>query len=213
MAAGDADERPAHLHVRTGNLAGIDGVAQVHIHKPRSAHVAHGREPGHQRGSRVHHAVDGLFRIGLRELVVGIEVGLHRQVRVHIDEAGQHRQPAQVDHLIARLRRRCAGRRDGCDAVAADDDGLRVEGLAGVHIEQMAGADEGSCRRRGGLRRNMPARRRTKQRNRREQSNTSAPCERAEFQMHRKPPHRKPPHRKPPGSRFLSRQSVARWLL
>ena len=42
------------------------------------------------------------------------------------------------------------------------------------------------------------------------QSNTSAPCERAEFQMHRKPPHRKPPHRKPPGSRFSSRQSVAR---
>ena len=112
------------------------------------AHVAHGREAGHQRGARVHHAVDGLFGIGLRQLVVGIEVGFHGQVRVHIDEAGQHRQPAQIDHLIARLRRKLGCRRDGLDRLTHHHKGLAVVQFSGLHVKQVTSAHQRTPGRR-----------------------------------------------------------------
>ena len=87
VAAGDAQRGPAHQHVRTGNLSGVDGVAQVHIGKAAGAHVAHGGDAGHQRGAGVDDAVDGFFRVGRGELPVGIEVRIPGQVRVHINQA------------------------------------------------------------------------------------------------------------------------------
>ena len=104
MAAGDAQRRPADLHVRSGNLAGVDGVAQVHIDVAARAHVAHRRESCHQRSAGIHHAVDGLFRIGRRQFAVGVEIGIHRDMRVHIDEPRKHRHAAQIDDRVARLR-------------------------------------------------------------------------------------------------------------
>ena len=97
MAAGDAQRRAAHQHVRPRHLARVDGVAQIHIHIAAGAHVAHRSESGHQRGTGIHHAIDGLFGVGRGQLAIGIEVGIHGQVRVHIDQAGQNGHAAQID--------------------------------------------------------------------------------------------------------------------
>ena len=114
VAAGDAEQRSAHQHVRSGHLARVDGVAQVDIDEAACADIAHGGEPGHQGGARIDHAVDGFFGVGLRQFAVGIEVGVHGEVGVHVDQPGHHRHPAQVDHLISRLRgNRGGGAMDG----------------------------------------------------------------------------------------------------
>ena len=67
-----------------------------------SAQVAHGGEPGRNRAPREAHATQR--RVG-RRLVhrpshrVGLEV--KRQVGVHVDQAGQERDVAEIDRLSA----------------------------------------------------------------------------------------------------------------
>ncbi len=64
MSAGDAQRRPAHQHVRPRHLSGIDRVAQVNVGIAARAHVAHRGKARQQRGARIHHAGDGLLRVG-----------------------------------------------------------------------------------------------------------------------------------------------------
>jgi hypothetical protein len=104
MAAGDTQQRTAHEHVRAGHLAGVDGIAQVHVDKAARAHVAHAGDAGHERGARIHHAVDGVLGIGLNELAIRIEVRIVGEMCVHIDEAGQNRHETEIDDGIVGLR-------------------------------------------------------------------------------------------------------------
>ena len=75
VAAGDAERRSAHLHVRSRNLALIDGIAEVDIGVPARADIANGGEAGEQGGAGIGDALDGLFRVRLGQLEVGVEVG------------------------------------------------------------------------------------------------------------------------------------------
>ena len=86
-----------------GTMPCVDGIAQVHIGIPAGADIANGGEPGQQGGARVGHALDGLFRVRLGQLEVGIEVGLAGDVGVHVDQAGHHRHAAEVNHFVSRL--------------------------------------------------------------------------------------------------------------
>jgi hypothetical protein len=144
MAAGDAQRRPAHLHVRPGNLACVDGVAQVHIGKAACAQIAHRGNSGQQRGARVHHPIDRLFGVGRSQLAVGIEVCIHGQVRVHIDQAGQHCQAGQIHNCVA-CQRGCRGRgRDGLEGFAHHHKRLSIEQLSCLYIEQVPGPHQGA---------------------------------------------------------------------
>ena len=134
-----------------GTWPALIGVAQIHIGKAAGAHIAHGGKAGHQRGAGVDHAVDGLLGIGLGQLTIGIEVRVHGEVGVHVDQPGHDSHRAEIDDLVSGLGGNGSRRRDRLDGVAHDDDGLVVRELAGFDIEQMADTDEIAFLRRGGL--------------------------------------------------------------
>ena len=152
MAAGDAERRAADLHVRAGDVAGVDLVAQGYVGEAVGADVADGGEAGFERDLGVFDSDDGLFGGRHGELKVGIEVVGHGEVRVHVDEAGHDGVFGQVDLGVAGLfwRGGCGG--DGGDAVAGDDDGLGGGLGAGFDVEDVAGAEEsaGGCLGDGG---------------------------------------------------------------
>ena len=79
---------------------------------------------------------DGLFRVRLRQLEIGVEVGIAGDMGVHVDQPGHHRHVAQVNHLVSRLGGNGRGGRDGGDLVAGHHDGLRVEQLAGFYVSK-----------------------------------------------------------------------------
>ena len=103
MAAGDAQRRPAHLHVRTRNVAGVDIVAQGDIGIAGCADVAHAGESGLQRDLGEAHAVERLAHGVGREARVRIEIVAEGEVRMHVDQARQHGHGSQVDFAVARL--------------------------------------------------------------------------------------------------------------
>ena len=65
------------------------------------------------------------------------------QMRVAVDEAGQHRRPRQVDDSGACRWLAGARRLDALDALATHDDELVAEQLATLGVDQPAGADDG----------------------------------------------------------------------
>ncbi len=86
--------------------------------------------------------------IGLCQLEVGIEVGHAGDVRVHVDETWHRGHGAEVDDCVAGLGSDGVCGCDRGDGVAGDKDGLRVEKLACLYIEHVAGAHQGSLRLR-----------------------------------------------------------------
>ena len=103
VSAGDADERAADLHVRSGDLAGVDGVAQVDIDKVVGAHVADGGEARHQSGAGVGDTVDGLLCGSRRDFAERIKVSVHGEVGVHVNEAGQDGERGEIEDRVRRL--------------------------------------------------------------------------------------------------------------
>ncbi len=79
----------------------IDGIAQIHIGESTRAHVANGRKARQQRVSGIHNTVDGFLGVGVGQFLVRVELRVHRDVRMHIDQPWQHRQRAQIDNGIA----------------------------------------------------------------------------------------------------------------
>ncbi len=154
VAAGDSERGAGDLHVRAGDVAGVDLVAEGDVGEVVGADVADGGEAGFEGDLGVFDSDDGLFGGRHGEFEVGIEVVGHGEVRVHVDEAGHDGVFRQVDFSVAGLLGRGGGGRDGGDAVAGDDDGLRGGLGAGFDVEDVAGADERAggvlgCVRRG----------------------------------------------------------------
>ena len=139
MAAGDAERRTADLHVRPLDEPFVDGVAQIHVGKAVRSHIADGRDPGFERHLCVARADQRALGNAGGELMVGIEVVLHGEVRVDIDHAGQQRGVSEINDFVARLRLHLCGRLDRDDAIAGDDEGLRIQQLACADIHQMRG--------------------------------------------------------------------------
>ena len=72
-------------------------------------------------------------------------------MRVRVDQAGQHRRLAQIDHLDARRNPDLSLRTDLGDALARSEHHLLRPHLAGYAVEQAAGADGQRPRRRRAL--------------------------------------------------------------
>jgi hypothetical protein len=141
VAALDADGVAGHAHARTRQLAVVDGVAQGDVAEAAGADVAHGGEAGFQRHPGRMRAVHGGADVGHAQRLVAVLVRVAGQVGVGVDQARQHGGAGQVDDLGAGRHADAGGGADRGDALAADEDGLVVEHLAGDDVDQLAGAD------------------------------------------------------------------------
>ena len=67
---------------------------------------------------------------------------------MHVNQAGQHRHTAQVDDFVAGLRCYLRRRANGLDRLAGHNDGLPIQQLARLYIEQVSGAHQRASSRR-----------------------------------------------------------------
>ena len=150
-AAGGRDVVARRQQPRARDDIGIDGLSEVDVGvRPGWAHVAAGREAGHQRHERVVRAVKGrLPGSGPQQLLFPVNAGA-RQMGVQIDEARQQRGAAQLDDAGARRNRETAP--DRFDSIAANQDDRRRHRRAAASVDQLRGAD-----RHDGWRRGLPA--------------------------------------------------------
>ena len=118
------DDVAAGEDARCGNRIGRTPVGQEIRRLAHAVHVANRREARLQVVAQVAFAAQHArpFTGMLVDRRVGVWIG---QVDVHVDEAGHHRLARDVDHLGIRRPRLDAGRQDGLDDVAFDDDRRR----------------------------------------------------------------------------------------
>ena len=154
---GRAERERRDEHARTLDHALVDRVAQRDVDELRRADIAHRGEPRLERALRVdvraHRRID---RAASKEIGV-VVVALARQVRVHIDQPGEHRHVPEIDHGCSGRHRAAGCRRR--DPAAVDDDHRIVDALARARLDEVRGAKHRSPgRRRGGRARRRPAR-------------------------------------------------------
>ena len=125
----------------------IDGVADIDVAIAIAvrAHVARRGKARPQIGLKV---LQGDKRRGLPR-----HAGLRRveHVGVGVDQAGQHRRLAEIDHLRARGNFNLALRPDIGDALAIEHHHLVGPHFAALAVEQLAGADRHDAGRRHAL--------------------------------------------------------------
>ena len=146
VSAGNAERWAGDLHVRAGDVSLVNFIAQCDVGEAVRSYVAHRGETCVERGLCVLYTNDRFLAGSHRELEVGIEVGCHGEVGVDVDEAGQQGVTGEIDDAVAGLGGRRAGGGDGDNFVALHDDGLIGRLLAGVDVDDVAGAQEGSSR-------------------------------------------------------------------
>ena len=144
------DEQP-----RPGNIAAFNRLldADVAVARTFGLHVAQRgeallqRPPRRNRGSCRAQRERRVQNVGVVAALRGI-FALQKNVRVRIDQAGQHGVFRQIDHRRAggNLRSRRVG--DALDAIAANDDHLIVPRLVGLAVDQRAGTNDRHLRRR-----------------------------------------------------------------
>ena len=149
-AAGDGHVGAGDEHARPFDLAGIDGVTQRDVHERAvGADVAHRREAGIERRARVRDAHQRVACRGTRERrrdVRGADVA--DEVRVQVDEAGQHGVRRPVDQPAAGPRTRGPGR-DRRDAPVLDADRAIREVHALLDVEHAPDPHDDRFRARG----------------------------------------------------------------
>ena len=121
VAAENVDGIAADAHARAGDEAVIDGVANGGVGGARAfgAHVALGREAGHQIVAGGERSDDGALRHGLLDGLQIFGAGMQEQMDVGVDQAGQQRGVAEIDEL-ARSAGCATDSADGGDAIALD---------------------------------------------------------------------------------------------
>ena len=142
MAAGDAQRRSANLHVRAGDIAVVDVIAEGDIGVSGCADIADAGEAGFEGDLGEAHTVESLAHGIGGEAGVGVEIVAEGEVGVDVDQAGQDGHGAQVDFAVAGRGGGGGSRRDGGDAITGDDDGLIGGFLSAADVEDVAGADE-----------------------------------------------------------------------
>lgn len=149
-AAADGDVSPGRLHARPGNDAAINGVSQSHVHeRTECAQVPHRREARFQRGARVGDGLEGHACFALLQWlgdIVTFDSGVADQVRVHVNQARQAGERAEVNRCGARRGLDRRRRADSDDTLATDEDCLVRPDLARFHVQQAATAQQGGLR-------------------------------------------------------------------
>src|SRR5262249_5446223 len=140
-----------------GDVAPLDGLLDPYVAVAGALrlHVTYAREPllesathgdGGPRGPKGERREQELRVVAALRGVLALQA----DVRVGVDQAGQHGGRGQVDDARPG-RRGGAGRVPyGLDATAAHDDHLVALGLIGPAVDQRAGADHRDRRGRGG---------------------------------------------------------------
>ena len=142
---GPDDPARRHLHPRSVDQALVEGVPHIDvgIAVAVARHVAQRGETRAQIGLRV------LDRDHRRHLARDAVLGVVEDVRMGVDQPRQHRLARQVDDLGACGNPHLRGGPDLADALAVDQHHLVGQHLAGVAVEQAAGADRDRARRFG----------------------------------------------------------------
>ena len=102
MAAGGSERVNRNQHSRPRNVSGVDGIAQPNIDEVGRPDIAYRGEAGHYGFARVGGGANRPFGDGPLQgkqrtaVIVGVE--LHGQMRMRVNETGQQRGVAQVDH-------------------------------------------------------------------------------------------------------------------
>ena len=137
VAAGDRHGARGDHHARPVDDAVGDGVLDVDVgvHRPLGLEIAHRREAIVQRDlhclAGAQRAVRQRFLEKLCVVILGGDVALQQRVDVRVDQAGQQRHVAEVDHL----RVRGNGAADRLDLVAADHDRGRRDDIAAAAVD------------------------------------------------------------------------------
>ena len=151
VAAGDVDGVAGDPHAGAGDFAAVDGVADGDVGAARAfgAHVALGGEAGEEVGLGSSGGDQSTLRDGL---LYGLQVfgaRMEEEVNVSVDEAGHQCGVAEVNHLRASRMRDM--RADFADAIACDEHFTRGDDLAGRHVEDARGMEDGGLRRGAAL--------------------------------------------------------------
>ena len=146
VAARNAQGRAADQHARSGNVAGIDGIAQGDVSEAAGAHVANGRKPGFERDPGIARSSKGLARHGNRQARIA-KVGSERDVGVRVDQSRQHGGVGKLDHRGVLWQELVANPSHLADLVSLNDDGLAGQRLPGFHVKQVSGVDDHRLRR------------------------------------------------------------------
>ena len=131
------DSERGHLKSGTVDAPVVDRVADLDVAVPVAVggHVACRREARPQIGLHVLHG-DEHRRFCRRVRSARIE-----HVRVRVDQAGQHRQAAEIDHERPRRNRDVRFRADIGNALAPNEHHLFRQHLTGLAVDETPGAD------------------------------------------------------------------------
>ena len=115
---------------------------------PLCPHVANRRKAGFECDACIACPDQGFARHGNRETRIA-EVGIERDVRVRVNQSGQHGGVRQIDDLRSGGDLRVGA--NARDLIALDHDGLVGKRLAGFHVKQMPRVNDDRLRRRRSL--------------------------------------------------------------
>ena len=153
------DERARHKEPRTGDLVPLDLLLDRDDVVERRAEVARARDAGAEQLLRR----DGHDEIGVARAVqvvppLVVAVAEDLEVHVHVDEARHDGHAVGVDRPHARGNGDGAGRTDGGDALARDEDHAVLDRRPAVAVEDAAAGDGERDGLRGVIARREPER-------------------------------------------------------
>lgn len=156
MPAGDAQGRAGDEHTWAGHIALGDRIAKGDICVAGSPQVAHGRESRLKRPPRVGGTVKRLARHGDAQGPIPRMLRIRRQMHVHINEPGQHRQAVEIQHGCppGSMREHDLSRAHCLNAISFDEERVIREQASLSDVQERASLENkerGSgrrCRRR-----------------------------------------------------------------
>src|SRR5215472_17349584 len=102
VTAGDGDARTAGNDSGSWNQPFVDRVAQIDGQKRQRAYIAHRRKAGFKGLARIDYSCKGALEGRVFEVVdLIVTIGARAQVRVAINQPGQHRGVGEIDHRRA----------------------------------------------------------------------------------------------------------------
>ena len=140
VAARDADGASGAENARPRNHARAHGIAHGELGVLAAAEVAHGGHAGLHRAAGAHHRAHDRRGVRLvRQCARGIGFTGQAQVDVTVDQTGQQRQAAEIEHdLVVGP----AIGHDGGDASLVDDHGAIAEGRRTAAVDQRRAAQD-----------------------------------------------------------------------
>ncbi len=148
MPAGDAQRRPRSDNPRADDVAIIDRIPQRDVRVVFRAKVSDCRETCFESAPGVPRAMQRFPRRRNLQTLVRKRTQFKRQVRVHVDQAGQQGGVRQIDRCVSRSHLYFAGRRNLRNLVAFNHDRLIAAQLPGAHIQHMPRANHRPLRSR-----------------------------------------------------------------